>query len=215
MGRAKEQVAPSGETQAEPSTRRKVAFKAFVVLLILVVVGLGLIYSGWLLAQAVRWSATARLAEVVTPLFPARIRAPGYGIALSSQNEAVRQEAAEALELMGPEAQAAVPKLVKALKDREAETRRAALDALARMGDKAREATPQIVAALRDRNEQVRVAAVEALARIRARADVAVPALKERLDDAAAAVRRAARAALEKMGEENGASVEPEPEAEN
>jgi len=170
---------------------------------LIVIIGICLVffYSGWLLAQAERWPFTATIARRLTPLFPAKLRAPGCGIAVSSDNRAVRDAAYTALEEMGPEAQAAIPKLLKGLKQRQARIRRAAVEALGNMGESARETVPQITEALRDRSAAVRAAAAEALAGIRERADIAVPALKKAAHDTAANVREAAREALDKFGQ--------------
>jgi len=59
--------------------------------------------------------------------------------ALKDQNEAVRTEAAHALEKIGPEAKTAVPALIEALKDEDKNVRQEAANALGKIGPKARQ----------------------------------------------------------------------------
>ena len=184
---------------------KKLGFLIAAGLIILIALGLGIFYSGWFLAQAVRWPFTATLAENITPIISPKLRAPGYGTALSSDNEAVREAASRALDEIGPEARAAIPNLLKSLKNREAAIRRAAIEALGNMGSKARKTAPHLAGALRDKSAAVRASAAEALAKVGARADVALPALKEALNDTATNVREAARAAIEKLKEKRSA----------
>jgi len=193
------------QTQAaEPRKRsfiRRVAFHLLVAMIVFGVIALVILGSGWFLAQAARRNDTKRAADRITPLIPAKVRAPGYDAALSSKNEAVRNEAESALEQISAADREAIPNLLAALKSKEAEVRRDALEALANMGEQARETTPQVVDALRDTNESVRAKAAEALGHIKARAEIAIPALKEALGDAAVTVRESAQAAIEKIQE--------------
>jgi len=189
---------------AEPKKRsfiRRLAFQLFLAMIVIGVIVLVISRSGWFLAQAERRPDTKRAADRITPLIPAKLRAPGYDAALSSENEAVRKGAEAALAKISAEDRAAVANLLAALKSKEAEVRKDALEALANMGQKARETTPQVVEALRDTNESVRAKAAEALGRIKARAEVAIPALKEAMGDTALTVRESAQAAIEKIRE--------------
>jgi HEAT repeat protein len=84
-------------------------------------------------------------------------------------------EALSALEDIGPEARAAVPGIVKAMKDDWWTTRAYAARALGRVGGKTRDVTDALQAALKDRNSEVRAEAAVALTRIdRKSAPVAV-----------------------------------------
>ncbi|MFH1516918.1 MAG: HEAT repeat domain-containing protein [Pseudomonadota bacterium] len=213
MSKKKKKSEKPEKKQEKRSFLKKLGFLIAAGLIMLIALGLGIIYSGWFLAQSVRWPFTTTLAENITPLISPKARAPGYGIALSSNNEAVREAASRALDEIGPEAQAAIPKLLKSLKNREAEIRRSAIEALGNMGGKASETAPHLAGALRDKSAAVRASAAEALAKVRARADVALPALKEALNDTATNVREAAQAAIEKLREQR-ASPESEDEEE-
>ena len=199
MSKSKDKSGEGGGKKTPAPRKRRGMFLLFAGAIIVATLLVALAASGWLLAQAARWPVTEKPADLVAPVIPAKVRAPGYRRALSSDNPRVREKADEALEDMGPEAQAAISDLVKSLKSREAEIRRRGLEALGRMGRKARDAGPQITTALRDKNAGVRAAAARALARIRARADVAIPALREALNDSAPKVREAARLALERI----------------
>ena len=196
--KARQSRAPESENR---SFIRRAAVQLFVALIVFGVIGLVILSSGWLLAQAARRDDTKRAADRVTPLIPASVRAPGYDAALSSENEVVRKEAEVALEQISAADREAIPNLLAALKSREAEVRKDALEALAKMGERARDTTPQVVDALRDTNESVRAKAAEALGRIKARAEIAIPALKEALGDTAVTVRESAQAAIEKIRE--------------
>jgi len=179
--------------------KRKFKILGALVVLLLALL-LGLIYSGWFLAQAARTGFTRGIAEKIAPIVPQSIRAYGYGIAVKSDHPAVRQEAERVLDEIEPESRDSVTRLIKRLTSNDETERRSAAEELGKIGDKARDAAPQLVEALRDRSESVRVAAADALARVRARGDETIPALKEALNDNAEKVRQAARNALEKLG---------------
>jgi HEAT repeat protein len=84
-------------------------------------------------------------------------------------------EALSALEAIGPEAKAAVPGIVKAMKDDWWTTRAYAARALGRVGGNTRDVTDALKTALKDRNSEVRAEAAVALTRIdRKSAPVAV-----------------------------------------
>ena len=85
---------------------------------------------------------------------------------------------AEALADMGPEARAAVPALIAALKHREKAVRDSARHALGRIGPRA---VPALIDALKSPSEGVSVLAAEALAAVLPRPKEAVPALRDAL----------------------------------
>lgn len=80
-----------------------------------------------------------------------------------AKDSADRTRAVRALGDRGGEAEAVVPTLVEALKDRDAFVRRDAAQALGRLGPAARPAAPALRTATRDRNAHVRRAAADAL----------------------------------------------------
>lgn len=86
--------------------------------------------------------------------------------------------AAEALADMGPEARAAVPALIAALKHREKAVRDSARHALGRIGPPA---VPALIDALKSPSEGAGVLAAEALAAVLPRPKEAVPALRDAL----------------------------------
>ena len=75
-------------------------------------------------------------------------------LSLHDKNSVVRMNAAKALGQIGPKAQAAVPALVEALKDKRADV--GAAEALAMIGSKAEAAAPALVKALKDEEQNVR-----------------------------------------------------------
>ena len=101
---------------------------------------------------------------------------------LSGSDKVKRREAARSLALLGPDAKAAVPALVKGLDDDEEQVFFWSATALAKFGPDAREATPELIKHLRRSSrryrDQVRVRIVHALTQI---GTVAVPQLTEAL----------------------------------
>jgi len=117
---------------------------------------------------------------------------------LKDEDEEVRGTAAAliALGLFGPEAKAAVPALVEALKDKD-RVREDAVRALAQIGPPA---VTALVRALKDKDENLRQQAATVLGKIGAEAKAAVPALVEVLKDKDKNVRQQAAIALGKIG---------------
>ncbi|HEX7896905.1 MAG TPA: HEAT repeat domain-containing protein [Planctomycetota bacterium] len=138
-----------------------------------------------------------------------------------------RADAAEELSRIGPPAKAAVPALVKLLKDKDVDVRLAAASALAAiepgnaailpavvaelkgeqrktaaevLGDLGAPGVPALIDALKDADAGVRWSAAESLGRIGVAAKAAVPALTAALDDKE--VRSIAADALAAMGPE-------------
>jgi HEAT repeat protein len=84
---------------------------------------------------------------------------------------------------MGPEAETAIPALLKSLQDPQAAVRKAAADALGNLGVAAKEAVPALATLLSDKESAVRGPAARALGRIGPEAKPAIRALAELLDD--------------------------------
>jgi HEAT repeat protein len=108
---------------------------------------------------------------------------------LHDRAPAFRQQAIQALELIGPKEEAVVPALAGMLKDRNAAVRMGAALALRRLGPEARSAVPELIAALKDENQHVRFDAVRALGSISPQDEAVVAALIAMLHDASPIVR--------------------------
>ncbi len=106
---------------------------------------------------------------------------------------ATRGAAARALGIIGPEANAAVPFLARALQDPEHEVCWDAATALSRIG---KESVPVLIAALQNRDSTRRRAIAYALAEIGPDAEAALPALTQRLQDNDPEVQKAAAYSL-------------------
>lgn len=115
-------------------------------------------------------------------------------MALTDENEDVRQEVQRALRRFG---QRTVPQLTDALRHRDARIRAGAAQVLGDFGPNATAATPHLMARLTDKQEIVRAEAARSLGRIGKQE--ASPALADRLDDPSAVVRRAVAEALGAM----------------
>src|SRR5438128_8141211 len=102
---------------------------------------------------------------------------------LQDRAPAFRQQAVQALELIGPKDEAVVPALAGMLKDRNAGVRMGAALALRRLGTEARSAVPELIATLQDENQHVRFDAVCALGSISPQAKAALAALIAMLHD--------------------------------
>jgi HEAT repeat protein len=113
------------------------------------------------------------------------------------RSSASEELAASALDMTGPEAEAAVPALIDALKDPDAQVRWKATYALGEISVGA--AVSALIDALRAPDAQVRRTAVPALAKIGV---AAVPALIDALKDQAAEVRSSAAYELGRIGAE-------------
>ena len=99
---------------------------------------------------------------------------------LADKDGAVRLRAAtELAHWFGPEAKAAVPALIAALKHDDPATRRAAAGALANYHLDASSAVPALCEALKDKDSEVAVKASEALCALREKGKDAIPALRE------------------------------------
>ena len=121
---------------------------------------------------------------------------------LQDTDSDVRSIAAVTLGEIGPEAEEAVPILIKLLQDQDAEgfVRANAATALGKIGEGASKAVPALINALEDQDEWVRASAAMALGEIGESASKAVPALVNALQDQDKYVRRYATGALGKIG---------------
>jgi HEAT repeats len=95
-----------------------------------------------------------------------------------SSNPAVRSDAAAELAAIGPEAAAAIPALIEALKDQEARVRYTAAGALGAIGPEAAPALLALIEALKDQDTAVRTLAANTLTdiaiKLQNRGDVSV-----------------------------------------
>ena len=138
---------------------------------------------------------------------------------LGSQNDDLRQQAAETLSEMGAEkladikpenkqelvevlrqmGSAAVPALIQLLKDQNSEVRSQATEALGKVGSATVDQVPDLIQLLKDENSEVRLNASKALREIGIEA---VPALIQLLNDENSLVRQNAAFALSEIGPE-------------
>jgi HEAT repeat protein len=140
---------------------------------------------------AVANEAAAALAKI------GRAGVPYLIAALKHERAAVRQRAAAALALIGPEARSAAPALLTALKDDSAQVRAVAAKALGEVGADPHKVAPALCQALRDPAPQVNKQAGPALASI---GEGAVPALRKVLQGDDVHSRRDAAQALAMIG---------------
>ena len=113
----------------------------------------------------------------------------------------VRRSALIALTELGPEARAALPAVLRILREEtEPATRKVAAEALGAFGPAAAAAVPDLVAALADKNEYTREQVVRALGAIGPKARAAVPALQPFLHDEDEELREAAEEAVARIG---------------
>ena len=149
-------------------------------------------------AAAVRWDAATSLGGCGAAAVPALTQACVH------ERARVRQGAARALGLIGPEAADAVPVLVAALADPDPLVRESAAEALGRLGPASASAIRPLVAAFADEDPYLGGAAAIALGRIGAGS---VPVLAEALTDARENVRWSAAIALGRLGPSAAAAV--------
>lgn len=115
---------------------------------------------------------------------------------LTNVNNAIRQAAAGALGYMGPQAEAAVPALVKSMRDKDAVGRADAALALGKIGVGSDEVVNALTKVLTDPHPSVRCNAAFSLAQFGKAAEAAVPALTRLLEDWDSAARANATNAL-------------------
>jgi HEAT repeat protein len=96
---------------------------------------------------------------------------------LKDKDPSVRELAAQALAVYGPEATTAIPALTEALQDGQDYVRLVAAEALGSIGPQAKAAVPQLAAALKDKDQVVRMSVAQALGRFGPEARAALPDL--------------------------------------
>jgi len=116
-----------------------------------------------------------------------------------------RVAAAKAVALIDPKNEAAVPRLVAALKDKAGAVRKRAAVSLGDLGPGAKAAVPDLVKAAQDADPAVGWASIDALGQIGPDADAAVPALIEALKETG--TRGAAADALGQIGPKAQAAI--------
>ena len=103
------------------------------------------------------------------------------------------------------QAHAAVPDLIKALKDQESLVRSSAAQALGRMGEKARDVVPALIGTLKDEDMWVQIKAIEALGAIGPKAKPALVELETLLNNSPdKEVRAVTTSAIKKIKNELG-----------
>src|SRR5262245_50409380 len=125
--------------------------------------------------------------------------------ALEDEDWEVRNQAAVALGVIGPEAKAAVPALIDVLQGEDKYLRSHAATALGKVGRQAGTAVPALTRALQDKDEDVRRNAAAALGQIGPDSKGAVSDLIELLKDERKPVRQQALKALEQLDPEEAA----------
>jgi HEAT repeat protein len=143
-------------------------------------------------------SAAVALAQVGRPGVKYLIEA------LNDEDAAVRQRAAAAMTLLGPDARSAVPALLLALRDDSAQVRAAAAQALGEVGGDPKQVPPALCHALADLVPEVRRQAGLALASL---GEDAVPALRTALKSVDPTIRIEAAQALAGMGSDARGAV--------
>jgi HEAT repeat protein len=108
---------------------------------------------------------------------------------LQDRAPAFRQQAIQALELIGPKEEAVAPALAGMLKDCNAGVRMGAALALRRLGPEASAAVPDLIGSLHDENRHVRFDAVCALGDISPHDETVLAALIAALQDTSSIVR--------------------------
>ncbi|MEZ2278868.1 MAG: HEAT repeat domain-containing protein [Microcoleus sp.] len=125
----------------------------------------------------------------------------------------VGSQSSFSLKKVGAEAQAAVPEIIRLLKDSDAGVRGSAASVLGNIGAEAKTAVPQLVPLLKDSDENVRSSTASALGNIgaeaKAEAKTAVPQLVPLLKDSDENVRSSTASALGNIGAEAKAAVSP------
>jgi HEAT repeat protein len=154
---------------------------------------------GWVIWR--RGAAQPRNAAESIALAVSTLRA-----ALSDPATAVRREAARALGLIGPAAEAA-PDLIALLNDEDEAVRCQATESLGRVDGPPETVIAALVGLLPDVSPAVRAAAARTLGSLKGKAESAVPALVPLLQDREEAVRQAAAEAVGRIGTLNGDST--------
>jgi predicted Zn finger-like uncharacterized protein len=126
-------------------------------------------------------------------------RIPALLADLDGKDDAKRLQAVALLGQMGPEGQLAVPRLIRALKDKDATLRNFAEAALNKIGVSAKD-IPTLVPLVNDTSLQVRLVGLQLLAKIGPEAQPALDGIVKLADDAEAKVREKATQAIGRIG---------------
>jgi HEAT repeat protein len=110
---------------------------------------------------------------------------------LQARDPAMRQEAVEALRLIGPRDPRVLPALAGMVQDPDPAVRKRAVYALRRMGSKAKPAVPSLVRALEDEDREIRLMAAYALGHMQLKDESVIIALLPMLKDEYPKVRQA------------------------
>lgn len=135
------------------------------------------------------WFRAPKLSPAIRRAILTRVRPPDAA--------SVRTAAARALAILGPNAARAVPKLVRALRDKQ---NRVNWDAAAALGRIGKASVPDLIRALDDSDSQVRETAAYALGEVGPDAAPAVPPLVKMLHDQDQYIRDVAGSSLSKIG---------------
>jgi HEAT repeat protein len=131
------------------------------------------------------------------PSLPLKVRQLAWARIGPPNSVSTREAAARSLGLIGPEAKAAVPFLIDALRDKEGRVGWEAAAALARIGQ---DAVPDLARALEDQSPTVRRLAAYALGEAGPAAQAAVPLLIHSLGDTNDEVRVSVACSLTRIG---------------
>jgi HEAT repeat protein len=142
----------------------------------------------------VRWVAARGLGRIGSPPVAGTIE--GLGRLTHDPDLSVRAAVSYALEQFGPDAEAAVPDLLREANRGDAEVRQAVLKALGAIGKDGKRAVPLIARELTNEDVRVRRAAADALGRFGGDVALATRELERALKDDDAEVRRSASEAL-------------------
>ena len=124
-----------------------------------------------------------------------------------SPDLAVRRQAIRTLGKLGPPAAAAVPAVVKAIRDPDPEARLDAVIALVQIDAEAKRSVPELARALKDPTSGVRSAAAFALAKLAPGDPSVIPALTEALGDSRVQIRQLAAMHLGSFGKAASAAA--------
>jgi HEAT repeat protein len=109
---------------------------------------------------------------------------------LQARDPAFRQQAVQALQMIGPHDERVVPALAGMLQDPSADVRKSTAFALRCLGSEASGAVPSLVRALQDENRAVRLYAAHALRSMQPRDETVIVALLPMLQDESPLVRQ-------------------------
>ncbi|MCH8165773.1 MAG: HEAT repeat domain-containing protein [Planctomycetes bacterium] len=121
------------------------------------------------------------------------------GIIEGNQDAATRTGAVQMLALIGPEAHASLPALLRGVNDSSADVRGAVAGAIGRIRADSQSSVPRLIVLLRDNDANVRTMAADGLWLFGAEAEAGIPALMNALTDESEQVRLASAVALSRI----------------